>query len=147
MPVQASPVITPPNFVKRQWVQYMNPLFACTAQTTEVEQSKWIQVPGGSYLQLTLAITALIGTLSVIVETCNSVNPTTNTNNDAPRFLGAFKQTPGATLPSSVQMTSERVSDNFIRITAVPGQGADQTATYTVSGQAVLQALGTATSG
>jgi hypothetical protein len=145
-----NPQVFPPTFRNQQEVVTLSPLFGVAGQINEVETSPWVKVPAGSYLQVSLVITALVGgaapatpTLSVIVETCNQIN-SSGVAVDAPRFLGSFLQQPNATLPSRAPLTGSNVCDNYIRVIGTPG-GANTTASWTVAGQAIAAAYSSGT--
>ena len=133
------PVVCPQVIQKGQAFVPLQPLCGANLQTTGVQTSRWIALPAGSYLQLTLTVAALVGTLAVYLETCNQVDRS-GAAVDSPRFLGAFKQTPGAAMPSAVQMEGEGRCDNFVRVIARPGAGPGQTATWSITGRAITAA-------
>ncbi len=89
--------------------------------------SEWLPVGAGAYLQLTLTLASLTGTLSVILETLN--DPET----DAPRFCGAFQQTNVVGL-----VRATMVSDRFVRVIATPGTGVGQSADWSIRGNAFI---------
>jgi len=125
-PTVARPRLCKPSFQASKTYSRLAPLAGVTAQGATPYTSEWLQVAAGSFLQLTLSITRLTGTLSVMLETADS--PT-----DVPRFCGAFPQTTGV---SKVKTTV--TCDAFVRVIATPGAGAGQVADWTISGQAVL---------
>jgi hypothetical protein len=103
------------------------PLAGVTAQDATPYVSEWLPVGAGAFLQLTLAVTRLNGTLTVTIETVG--NPDT----DPPRFCGAFPQT---NVADTVKTTM--VCDAFVRVVATPGAGAGQVADWTITGDAIL---------
>lgn len=103
------------------------PLAGVAGQDTQPYTSEWLPVGPGSYLQLTLTVFKLTGTLSVVLETLN--DPVT----DAPRFCGNFTQT---NVVGSVQ--AGLLSDRFVRVIATPGAGVNQSADWLVEGNAFL---------
>jgi hypothetical protein len=126
-PKVARPRLCKPSSQGSKTSSRLAPLAGVTAQGATPYTSEWLQVTAGAFLQLTLSITRLTGTLSVMLETVDS--PKT----DVPRFCGAFPQTTGV---SKVKTTV--TCDSFVRVIATPGAGAGQVADWTISGQAVL---------
>ncbi len=103
------------------------PLAGVTGQDATPYTSDWLPVGAGAFLQLTLSVSRLAGTLSVVLETVG--NPET----DPPRFCGAFPQT---NVGDTVKATM--VCDAFVRVVATPGAGAGQFADWTITGDAIL---------
>jgi hypothetical protein len=102
------------------------PLAGVTAQGATPYTSDWLPVGAGAFLQLTLKIARLTGTLSVILETVGH-------KTDPPRFCCAFTQTNGTGTVSAAV-----VSDAFVRVVATPGAGVGQVADWTITGQTIL---------
>jgi hypothetical protein len=103
------------------------PLAGVTAQRATPYTSEWLPVGAGAFLQLTLSITRLAGTLSVMLETVG------DPDKDPPRFCGTFPQ---ANAAGTVKTTM--VSDAFVRVVATPGAATDQAADWTITGDAIL---------
>ncbi|MEP7122518.1 MAG: hypothetical protein ABJE95_16470 [Byssovorax sp.] len=103
------------------------PLAGVVGQDAIPYTSEWLPVGPGSYLQLTLTLTKITGTLSVVLETLN--DPAT----DSPRFCGNFTQT---NVVGSVQ--AGLLSDSFVRVIATPGAGVGQLADWLIEGNAFL---------
>ncbi len=137
-PIQ--PVIGPQVVQKGQAFIPLAPLFGANLQGTEIQTSRWIDLPLGSHLDLTLHVTALVGTMAVYLETCNELDKC-GAAVDSPRVLGAFEQTPGASLPSKARMHGQSACDRFVRVIARPGAGQGQTATWRITGKAITSAF------
>jgi hypothetical protein len=103
------------------------PLAGFVAQDATPYVSEWLPVGPGSYLQLTLTVTAINGALLVFLETLN--DPDT----DLPRFCGNFTQTNAV---GSVKVSM--LGDRFVRVIAMPGVGVKQTADWMVEGNAFV---------
>jgi hypothetical protein len=117
---------THPVTKKRVPFLQFNPLWGMSQQDTTVQQSAWIRIGAGVILNLKLSVTALSGTLDVAIETMH--NPSDNSEN--PRALSAdFQQ-----VPAGGESYLTAPCDEYIRITATPGAGGGQTATWTISG-------------
>jgi hypothetical protein len=106
----------------------LNPLFGVTLQDTTVQQSGWIQVGEGTMLSLQLSASVLTGTLDVVVETMH--NP--SDKSEQPRPLSAqFQQVTAA--GGTSRLTAP--CDEYVRVTATPGKGNGQSATWTITGK------------
>ena len=103
------------------------PLAGVLGQDATLYTSEWLPVGVGSYLQLTLTLTNITGTLLVLVETVD--DPAT----DPPRFCGFFTQTNAV---GSVK--TGMISDRFVRVIAAPGVGVNQIADWSIEGNAFL---------
>jgi hypothetical protein len=143
-PGPVDPAICAQVVQKGQAFIALAPLFGANLQGTESQTSRWIDLPLGSDLDLTLHITALVGTLAVYLETCHEVD-NCGAAVDSPRVLGAFEQTPGAPLPSKARMHGQSTCDRFVRVIARPGAAQGQTATWRVNGKAITSAFATKT--
>jgi hypothetical protein len=113
-----------PYTQNQQAIMACYPLDGDTGQTVS-RSSAWTLVPPGASLQLALAVTALTGTFSAAIETCNQINTTTGVNVDPPRLIGEFLQQPSATLPSTTPMRAVGGGyvDNYIRVVSDVGEG------------------------
>ena len=126
-PAIALPRVCKPLLKGGRYFSMLTPLAGVVAQDTKPYTSEWLPVGPGAYLQLTLTVKNITGTLLVIVETLN--DPAT----DTPRYCGNFAQT---NVVGSVN--AGMVSDSFVRVTATPGAGVNQTADWLVEGDAFL---------
>jgi hypothetical protein len=116
---------------------YMTPLVGITQDNTAYV-SPWLPVTPGTSLDASLNITELTGTLSVIIETANAVpdhGSKVPSKAPTPRFLGSFPQ---INAPGSVQLDCNGVTGSYIRIIATPGQAAGQTASWNITGEAIV---------
>jgi hypothetical protein len=139
-PGPVEPVICPEVVQKGEAFIPLAPLFGANLQGTEIQTSRWIELRLGSTLDLTLHVTNLVGTLAVYLETCNEIDKC-GMAVDSPRVLGAFEQTPGAPLPSKARMHGQTTCDMFVRVTARPGAGQGQSATWRITGRAITSAF------
>ena len=103
------------------------PLAGVVGQDATLYVSEWLPVGMGAYLQLTLMLTNITGTLLVFLETVD--DPTT----DPPRFCGSFTQTNVVGL-----VKAGMTSDRFVRVIAAPGAGINQIADWLIEGNAFL---------
>lgn len=103
------------------------PLAGVAGQDATPYTSDWLPVGAGAFLQLTLSVSRLMGTLSVMLETVG--NPET----DLPRFCGSFSQ---SNVVGAVKATM--VCDAFVRVVATPGAGVEQLADWMITGDAIL---------
>jgi hypothetical protein len=117
------PVVCKPVVKGQHCFQMLEPLAGVSEQDTTPFVGPWMPVQPGSSLQLTLAITAITGTLVVHLETVANMT-------GRPRVLNAFEATNAV---GSVDAFT--VSDAFVRVIATPGTGAGQSASWTVSGK------------
>lgn len=127
IPTVVMPRVCKPILQGGRSFSMLAPLAGVDAQDTVPYASEWLPVGPGAYLQLTLTLTNITGTLLVHVETLN--DPST----DKPRFCGSFVQT-----NAIGSATAGMVSDSFVRVVATPGAGVNQTADWTVDGNAFL---------
>ena len=104
----------------------LTPLAGVTQQDATPYVSAWLPVGAGAFLQLTLKIAKITGALLVYVETVNDPK-------DEPRLCGGFKQTNAV---GSVH--TSMVADRYVRVIAVAGAGAGQSADWTISGDAFV---------
>jgi hypothetical protein len=115
-----------PNITTKLTVPFIPLLFQITLPPTPdhtIQVSDWIPVQPGSVVEGKLTVTILTGTLDVLLETTsNPLDP-----NEAPRPLSQQFDSVAA-LPYVSVVTAE--CDAFIRLTATPGLGAGQTATW-----------------
>jgi hypothetical protein len=140
-PGPVEPVIGPQVVQKGQAFIPLAPLFGANLQGMAIQTSRWIELPLGSHLDLTLHVTNLVGTLAVYLETCNEIDKC-GVAVDSPRVLGAFEQTPGASLPSRARLHGQHTTcDHFIRVIARPGAGQGQAATWRITGRAITSAF------
>ena len=117
--------ISKPVTKGRQTYRALVPLAGVTEQDTTPWQSAWLQVGAGAYLSLTLTLANFAGTLDVAIETVN------DPAKDTPRPLGSFCQinTNGTTQLSGT-------CDHYVRISATPGTGVAQAASWRIDGKA-----------
>ncbi len=138
-----SPQVFPPVNKGNQILVGLQPLAGDTGQGPTPETTAWIAVRAGSVLAAQLTVTALApspgGAICVHVETCNHVS--NGVSVDGPRFLGAFRMTPTASLPSTQPLIGSPVVDNYIRVVATPSPVTTNVA-WTVSGNLIAAAYG-----
>ncbi len=121
------PRVCKPLLQGGRYFSMLTPLAGVVGQDAMPYTSEWLPVGAGAYLQLTLTITSLTGTLSVVLETVN--DPVA----DKPRFCGNFTQNNAV---GAVQ--AGMLSDSFVRVVATPGAGLNQAADWSVDGNAFL---------
>ena len=126
-PIVALPRVCKPILQGGRSFSMLAPLAGVVGQDATLYVSEWLPVGMGAYLQLTLTLTNITGTLLVFLETVD--DPTT----DPPRFCGLFTQT---NVVGSV--TAGMISDRFVRVIAAPGAGIDQIADWLIEGNAFL---------
>lgn len=122
-----TPHICKPITKGRRAFSMLAPLAGMSGQDTTPYVSEWLAVEPGAYMQLNLSVSKLTGVLLVLLETCR--NPET----DQMRFLGCFSvmNQPGVT-------QTGLVSDSFVRVIAMPGGGANQSADWIITGEAFV---------
>jgi hypothetical protein len=122
-PAQSKPIVK-----GNQAFTNLSPMAGMTQQDTSPYQSPWLQVPEGTVLVLVAAISALTGLLLIEVETASSATPA---DSDI-RPLGSF---PCPSAPGSIERLFGP-SDSWVRVSATPGIGGAQVASWNVNGRA-----------
>jgi hypothetical protein len=141
-----TPQVYPRVLKNQQAVIPLEPLAGDTGQGTTPTTSVWVPAPQGSILEAQLVITALEpspgGAICVHVETCNQVQ--NGVSVDGPRFMGSFRMTPDASLPSSQPFIGNPVCDNYIRVVATPSPN-NTNCVWSVTGTLICAAYASST--
>jgi hypothetical protein len=124
------PVVCKPIAKDDRNISMLAPLAGVIGQDTKPYASEWLFIGAGSVLQVRLHLANFVGTLCVLLETVGEVR-------SPPRFLAAFRQTPG--VAGSVELVGPApVCEDYVRVIATPGKGAGQTCDWTITGQALV---------